>query len=113
MAVCQQCHCDWCVVLKRVYLFCKCKWVLGLVKVYMLWSFWVCMVAVCLRCGETLCVCDTCVERFGLVEMYNGLLCGCFLGWDGSVSNCGKGADATAGNNTCGGVLVSLFFDFE
>ena len=57
--------------------------------------------------------CDTCVERFGLVEMYGSLLCCCFLGWDGSVSNCGKVADATPGNNTCGGVFVSLFFGFE
>ena len=49
---------------------------------------------------------ETCVERFGLVEMYGSLLCCYFLGWDGSVSNCGKVADATPGNNTCGGVVV-------
>ena len=61
-------------------------------------------------CAETLCVCDTCVERFGLAEMCGSLLCGCFLGWDGSVSNCGKVADASPGNNTCGPRKQQLYF---
>ena len=48
------------------------------------------LLGVRVTCAETLCVCDTCVERFGLVEMYGNLLCGCLLGWDGFISNCGK-----------------------
>ena len=68
-------------------------------------------VTVRVTCAGTLCVCDTCVETLWFRRNVWKPAVLLFLGMGAiTISNCRKVADASPGNNTCGRVVVFLFF---